>query len=221
LSPQRSAESVPTIQYCDSSAAELAPGQTPDVELNIGPSEERQGHVGVSAPDRIVSACSFAGVLEAVFGVVANRMESLAAPPVQLAQSSVGPGSESIEEMALAPAPASPSAGTKVAPSVSSSETVQREQPMQDDTADVHTASNADLRTLTGFCAGDKVQVWSKGKAGWVDAIVDRVFEEASMASGYQVPAGVVQVSYGSSMKFVRPEQAGSQLRRRAAAGGA
>mmetsp|Transcript_112705 Transcript_112705/g.283389 ORF Transcript_112705/g.283389 Transcript_112705/m.283389 type:complete len:537 (+) Transcript_112705:137-1747(+) len=89
------------------------------------------------------------------------------------------------------------------------------------DISDGQVPSDSGSSTPTSFRAGDKVQVWSRSRGGWVDAVVDKVFTGSCISDGYQVPAGAVQVSFDQSLKFIRPEQAGSQLRRLAAAGGA
>lgn len=110
---------------------------------------------------------------------------------------------------------------TNAVPSMFSEASAQDSaQPQQ--ASDQCIAADDVQNTSTGYFVGDKVQVWSKGKGGWVDAVVDQVFTEECMSDGYQVPAGVVQVSFGRDMKkFIRQEQADSQLRKFAAAGGA
>lgn len=61
---------------------------------------------------------------------------------------------------------------------------------------------------------GDKLQVWSNAKNGWVDCKVIQAFPETCVAEGYTVPGGTVKVSCGKGVKWVLPDQASKVLRR-------
>jgi len=121
------------------------------------------------------------------------------------------PSAGTVPEIVAAPAMSLP-AGTVAAPAPAG--TVLSPLPELAPTETV--VSGAALR----FAKGAEVEIWSASKEQWVAGVVEEVFEADGMSDGYRVPAGVVKVSFGHGMRFVRPEQIAAQLRHRRAAGG-
>lgn len=64
------------------------------------------------------------------------------------------------------------------------------------------------------FAKGDNVQVWSSGEQAWLDAVVEEKYHKAGVADGYWVPAGVLKVVHSKGVKYIRPEQIASLIRR-------
>jgi len=90
------------------------------------------------------------------------------------------------------------------APDLAAASSESLDYPVPDDTEG----------STEGFTAGERVQVWSQTKNSWLDCVVDKVYSSACIAGGYQVPAGLVQVSFEHCVKYIRPEDISSQLRR-------
>jgi len=65
------------------------------------------------------------------------------------------------------------------------------------------------------YSRGEELQVWSCSAESWFDAVVDEVFTKPVIAHGFWVPAGAVKVTHAGGIKYIRPEQLSTQLRRR------
>jgi len=78
--------------------------------------------------------------------------------------------------------------------------------------------SDPALKPLS-FVVDEVVDVWSSSKQAWVQGKVAEVFENGGKDEGYTVPAGVVKVSVPTGVKYIRPAQFGTELRKIKASG--
>jgi len=213
--PEGSAPVVRRRSSGSSGSCEPPTGQTPNAEVSTSESRMQHEPQDASEPeDSAPPAFSFGGLLGSIFGAAANQTEA-SPTPHRL------PTAELDEVSASASASTAPLGETKTLRTVASLAAAQAAPRPKNDLSDRRVDSEDELNTATGLHAGDRVQVLSKKQGGWVDARVDKVFKEPGVADGYHVPAGVIQVSFSHGMKFIRPEQVASHLRRMAAAGGA
>lgn len=64
------------------------------------------------------------------------------------------------------------------------------------------------------YVPGERVQVWSNGRKAWLNATVEAVFTQNTVAHGYSIAAGTVKVSSEAGVKWVMPENTASLLRK-------
>jgi len=85
-------------------------------------------------------------------------------------------------------------------------------------TAPLATTSPAEAPFPEAHCfeQGDVVQVWSTSEDAWLEGVVEAVYKEAGQDGGYLVPAGVVKVSHDVGVKYIRPDQIATTLRKAA-----
>lgn len=69
------------------------------------------------------------------------------------------------------------------------------------------------------FENGETVEVWSGSKSSWLAGLVEEVFLDGGEDEGWTVPVGVVKVSSSAGVKYIRPGQFGTTLRKAAGKG--
>jgi len=66
---------------------------------------------------------------------------------------------------------------------------------------------------LSGYQAGQKVEIYSSGEKAWLPGVVEKIFVEAGVdvaaehGKSFKVPAGAVKVTHAKGFKYVRAEQ--------------
>mmetsp|Transcript_35324 Transcript_35324/g.89004 ORF Transcript_35324/g.89004 Transcript_35324/m.89004 type:complete len:595 (-) Transcript_35324:244-2028(-) len=216
------AMSAPVVRRGGSDVADVEEGGASDAELSAPLPGGQAQTLDEPEAGTVAPAFSIAGILGSVFNTAANKTEVSSIAPAPPAPSSARHMTETNGMLATVLASEASVEESNDFSSMASSAPRQDVPRLHSDGMSDQCIVPSDTPgKCARFSAGDEVQVWSKGCGGWVDAVVDRVFEEAGVADGYEVPAGVVQVSFARGTKFIRREQAASQLRKHAASGGA
>merc|ERR1712113_383172 len=64
------------------------------------------------------------------------------------------------------------------------------------------------------FTESEKVQVWSVSQGAWLEGIIKDIFTIDTTYDNYAVPAGVIKVEFKNGIKFIKPEQVNTMLRK-------
>ncbi|CAE8614902.1 unnamed protein product [Polarella glacialis] len=64
------------------------------------------------------------------------------------------------------------------------------------------------------FAVGERVKVWSESRQKWLDGVVLALYETATVAEGFTIPAGFVKVRSETGDKWVSAEQKSKILRK-------